>query len=397
MRKRCVMILLCFVVLALALPASAAAPSNEWWDPDYLYRQKITVTAGATAVPTGYSVPITFDHAQLVTDGKSQADGDDIRVLYWNGSTWTELDRALQEGSAWNSASTMIWFKTQAAIAASASDDNYYLYYANDSAVNPPANKSNVYDFWDDFDDGSLEAGWSLDAIGSPSGGSYTELGTVVTLAATTTGDIWGTADSAYHLGRSQSGDFLAESYTTGPSGTHNMYSKYGGVHLRDMTAAGSKNANMSEAYSWVGATFSYRVVTDSTTSETTSANRYDYNRIIRVGGTAKGYQSNDAMNWTQVGGTVTFTGGLTDPVRIGPILAASTRASAHSVDVDWFKKRLYVDPEPTTPLSAEERRPRPPEPFVPEASTMILFGSGLASLAGYARLRLRARRRREE
>ena len=37
-----------------------------------------------------------------------------------------------------------------------------------------------------------------------------------------------------------------------------------------------------------------------------------------------------------------------------------------------------------------------PPEPFVPEASTMILFGSGLASLAGYASLRLRARRKRE-
>jgi cellulose synthase/poly-beta-1,6-N-acetylglucosamine synthase-like glycosyltransferase/CheY-like chemotaxis protein len=330
---------------------------SSWWDTDYEYRQQITVTAGTTAVPSGYAVSINFNHATLVTNSKSQSDGDDIRIVFWTGSGWTELDRALQEGSAWNNNATRVWFKTQAAISASGSDNNYYLYYGNTSATSPPANKSNIYTFWDDFDDSSLGAGWSLDGIGTVSGGSTNESGTVVTISATTSGDIWSTADDAYHLARSATGNFVAESYTTGLSGSHGTWSKYGGVHLRDTTAAGSKNANMSEVYSAVGATFSYRVATNGTTSETTSANRYNYNRIIRSDGTAEGYQSNDGITWSQIGSTITFTGGLSDPVRIGPILAGLSSTS-HSVDVDWFKIRPYVDPEPTTGFGSEVDAP---------------------------------------
>jgi hypothetical protein len=334
--------------------AHAAAPDGAWWNNNYLIRQQITITAGAAAVPSGYSVSIAFNHASLVSGGKSLASGDDIRIVYWNGSGWTELDRALQEGSSWNNASTIVWFKTQAAISANTSNDNYYLYYRYPSATNPPANKSNIYSFWDDFNDGSLGAGWSLDAIGTVSGGSTSESGTDVTISATNTGENWGTTDNIYHLGRSVSGDLVAESDTTGTGGPHGTWSKYGGVHLRQSTAAGAKNAHMSQVYNAVGATFSYRLDTPGDTAETTSSNRYAYNRIIRQAGTARGYQSNDGVTWSQVGGTVTFTGGLTDPVRIGPMLGAMS-TSPHSVNVDWFKIRAYVNPEPTTTLASAE------------------------------------------
>jgi hypothetical protein len=143
-------------------PLGEAAPCDEWWDDTYLKRKNITITAGTAQIPSGYSVSVTFDHADMVSEGSAQADGDDVRVAYWNGTTWTELDRAVDPLSSWNDASTQIWFKSQATINASASADNYYIYYDKPSASNPPDDWANVFMVGDDFNDGTLTTG--LDA-----------------------------------------------------------------------------------------------------------------------------------------------------------------------------------------------------------------------------------------
>jgi len=126
------------------------------WSADYDYREQITVQA-QDAVTSGYAVPVTFDHAALVAAGKSLASGDDVRVRYWNGSAMVELDRVLDPPSAWNTATTTLWFPLQAAIAASATDANYYLYYGNLSDANPPAYGPNVFL---DYQDGTALDGW---------------------------------------------------------------------------------------------------------------------------------------------------------------------------------------------------------------------------------------------
>jgi len=122
----------------------------NWWNTDYDYRRQITiVNNAASALDAGYSICVTMDTATLFSEGKMRPNGRDLRVVYWSGSTWSELDR---DAIDVNSASTQVWFKTQASIEASSADSNYYVYYGNPSSGSPPANKSNVYLWFDDFD-----------------------------------------------------------------------------------------------------------------------------------------------------------------------------------------------------------------------------------------------------
>ncbi len=127
------------------------------WIADYDYRSPITVRA-QNAVAAGYAVALTFNHAALVSANKSQAGGDDVRILYWNGSAWTDLDRILDPTSAWNAAATKIWFRLQAPIGANGVDSNYYIYYGNLSDGAPPARGDNVFL---DYQDGTALDGWT--------------------------------------------------------------------------------------------------------------------------------------------------------------------------------------------------------------------------------------------
>ncbi|MFZ0965746.1 MAG: DUF2341 domain-containing protein [Candidatus Bathyarchaeia archaeon] len=329
---------------------SVVAPRN-WWNLDYDYRKQISIINNvASTLGSGYSVCLIVNTASLVSGGKMLPSGNDLRIVYLNGSSWVEIDRDLID---MNTGSTKVWFKTRAGISASGSDNNYYIYYGNPSAANPPANKSNVYDFWDDFDDGSLGSAWTFSQIGGASG-FCSESGTVVILNATTSGDLWGTSDSFLFLSISRNYDVLVESYTSSWGGSHQTWSKMGGVQLRQSLAADSKNRIMSPVYSAVGATNSYRLSTGGSTFEQTTATQPKYCRLSRIGGTSRAWYSTDGVSWTELGSQISFSGGLSDPVRLG-IHLAGLSSSTHWVEVDWFKVRKYVDPEPSTSLDSEE------------------------------------------
>ena len=138
---------------------------SNWWNTNYGYRRQITIVNNAASMlDVGYSVCVTINTASLVSAGKMLSGGNDLRVAYWSGSSWIELDREVID---MNGTSTQVWFKTQATIKVNGSDSNYYIYYGDPSAGSPPANKSNVYLWYDDFDradkpDITTEASYSV-------------------------------------------------------------------------------------------------------------------------------------------------------------------------------------------------------------------------------------------
>ena len=337
----------CLLVLSTVWGSPAFAATSTWWDCNYEFRKKITITAGSASVTSGYSVKLTFDHAALVAAGQSQADGDDIRILYWNGSAWVQLDRVLDipdenEGSSWNSASTTIWFRTQAAIGASASDDNYYLYYGNASATSPPANALNVFLFHDDFPGSSINTSkWTVTrGTVSVSNGELT---------LNVNSSIWATASYAFgtatrwearvRLGAAtvQYFNYWAASDADGFTGNWIKFRTTSTAHEAQTDAAATTTTTIT-----VSSATSYRI--------------YAFNRE----GTSnvRFYQdtTEKANHTTNI-----------PTVNLRPF--AWSENGTNTQRYDWVRVRRYVSPEPTTALGSEEGGSSSRNYFSPDAA----------------------------
>jgi hypothetical protein len=328
-------------------PLATTAAVQGWltWLPNsYPYRQPLTVTAGSTAVPSGYSVPVTINHASLVSAGKSLANGDDLRVFYWTGTAWVQLDRVLDEASAWNSATTTVWFQTQAAIAASGTDSNYYLFYGNPNVGAPPANPSNVYIFYDDFNwsDAPSNHGWTVrNGTWAAAGGVMTSSGTatsfgVLSHAANTTGAVIearvrGRADvcaDCRHTG-------VGLRFSSAGSGYVGIGYDYGSTELSIVGQTGwQTNNTLLAQIAQTLASDTWHRVKFQAIGTTLSDKAW-------VDGTAEPGWQVTVTDGTYASGTqIALFGGWASP--------------KHS-EFDWLKVRSAVSPEPTTGLGTEQ------------------------------------------
>jgi hypothetical protein len=123
------------------------AGTSDWWDASYLYQKDINITNndGSDILQKGYTINISLD----TTGIKFLDNGNDVRIVYNNGTSYTELDRI--NDTAFDSSTTKLLFKVQKNISVSSSDSNYSIYYGNSVAGTPPTNQSNIYWFFDDF------------------------------------------------------------------------------------------------------------------------------------------------------------------------------------------------------------------------------------------------------
>jgi hypothetical protein len=122
--------------------------SSTWWDSDYNFRSQVQISTGTNSPYNGYQNYTAQIEIDSTNSSLFNTSGDDIRIIYWNGSSNLELDREVLDP---NNIATRIRFKLQQNESSSSTNNNsYYLYYSNPTATSPLSNLSNVYLWYDD-------------------------------------------------------------------------------------------------------------------------------------------------------------------------------------------------------------------------------------------------------
>ncbi len=141
----------------LTLSNGRASPTStsNWWNNDYRYRQQLTVTANTQTLDTTKTMILTTDLATLVSASKLQSSYNDLRLVYWDGSSNTEIPIDIIN-------STTVRFKVQASVTAGNTDSGYYLYFGDPNALPRSQQLADVYDYYDSFNapDGTTYNSW---------------------------------------------------------------------------------------------------------------------------------------------------------------------------------------------------------------------------------------------
>lgn len=80
--------------------ASPDAPGNRtWWDMRFAYRRAVLLDVVAERAPRGTAVEVVWDGDAAVRAGLVRADGADVRIVYWDGQWWHDLERTIGPGA----------------------------------------------------------------------------------------------------------------------------------------------------------------------------------------------------------------------------------------------------------------------------------------------------------
>ncbi|MFH1784085.1 MAG: DUF2341 domain-containing protein [bacterium] len=320
------------------------------------YRKAITIDNTGGGTLTNYQIFVILDTDTLVTAGKMQDDGDDIRFTDSDGDT--EISNYWIEG-AMDSTTNKIWIKVPS-IAAS-SNHTIYVYYGNPSAT-AASSGSNTFDFFDDFN--------ILDGV------VWTQTGT-----ASSDGDILSVDRGAVYsdavIGSSP------QNFTFEAAASYSQVNKdFAGICISDSQSTGSGNSGSDKlAYTvsddlqnaWImafaadGSAANYNICTDTTDGDNIYASMaigtdyimgFSFNstsQIIHFINTAT-YDSAGA--YTTLGSTTyadTWTGNYY--MWLGYMHgSASGTTDCDNFDVDWVRVRKYTATVPSTSAGSETR-----------------------------------------
>jgi hypothetical protein len=346
-------LLLIAVTVLLKINSKPGKIVAAWWDESWAYRRTITVSNSSGSNLTDFQIAITIDTAALITAGKMKSDCSDIRLTDNNSSllpVWLETYGL----NACNSTTSKLWTKLSSLPTSGAT---VYLYYGN-SLASSTFDGNNVFMFFDDFDNSSIDTNkWNQT-------GSLTSISNQRLRAdrANGTGSLYSknTFSRPFVLDM----DFYPTQYPSGWEGTY-----HGSISF------GTYNTSYQTEHTWVpygGGGNSYCGLCDDggcyhgpyVNPVTVGNNLYKINMQIQPTQSGPiGYMTytnrRDDSTGSQASSTVT-TGATTgnDPLYIG--LADYGNNVSDDLEWDNWRVRKYAAVEPTIATANEEKSPAP-------------------------------------
>jgi hypothetical protein len=101
-----------------------------WWDMRFAYRRAILMDEIAERAPAGQAVEILWDGEAAVRQGAAREDRADVRVAYWDGQWWHDLERSIGTGPRGQG-----WRISFALAGSEEGVGRYHLYYGYPDAV----------------------------------------------------------------------------------------------------------------------------------------------------------------------------------------------------------------------------------------------------------------------
>ena len=136
---------------------------DPWFNSSFLYRHELNLTSSSSTL-TNFQQLIILNSSNI-NYSNTNDDGSDLRFTWLNQSSGNEQEIAYwidnQSQGGWNeSGNSYVWIK---APKIDTDGEQFYYYYGNTTEVEPKTNGDNVFLFFDDFDDNSVNSSkWVL-------------------------------------------------------------------------------------------------------------------------------------------------------------------------------------------------------------------------------------------
>ena len=296
------------------------------FDNRFAFRRRISIAGQGAGIPSGAALPVRLDHAAMVQAGQARADGRDVRVFFDREGQLEELPRVVDPDNGWGREDTTLWFRFPTALAADGTSGAAYLFFGWPEAGAPSFDASDLFDFYDDFDDGEIDPRWGLDAnLLAPNGGQIR---------------LPSGAELAVDLqGESLSSPLLVEARMrfVDPEASPTLY--LGVAGLRDQARLGASFSTQQGLHGF-GTANEIRPYEPQTP---TLFHRY-----------AIGLRGDDATFWQDDRELGTIPNGFGS---LAQRAIALTNDAQVDLVYDWVRARPFIDPAPVVSLEALEGR----------------------------------------